>query len=114
VFNADPAADGDQDGLVAVVEYALGTSDADAQSGPNVVHPQVDDTGRFVVSLSRNLRADDVLLWVEWSADLANWAPAALLSTRVNTGGTATETWGVTPAGQEALYLRVRVVFLGY
>ena len=109
VFTADPAADSDHDGLVALVEYALGTSDTDANSGPGAVQPKVDASGRFVVALSRNLRADDVLIWVEYSPDLINWDSAALLSTRINPGGTATETWGVTPAGEEALFLRVRV-----
>jgi hypothetical protein len=109
VFSANPAVDSDQDGLVALVEYALGTSDSDASSGPDAVQARLDPFGHFVVTLSRNLRADDVRIWVEASPDLNHWNSADLFSTRVNSNGTATETWGVTPTGYEQMFLRVRV-----
>jgi hypothetical protein len=108
-FSSDPGADIDHDGLPALVEYALGTSDTDPASGPDVVHAGLDNSGRFVVTLHRNLRADDALMWVEASNDLAGWFAAALLSTRVNPDGTATETWGLPVTGQQVLFLRVRV-----
>jgi len=108
-FLAEPGADLDHDGLPALVEYAFGTSDTDAASGPASVRPSVDANDRFVVSLQRNLRADDVVIRVEVSDDLIRWSGAALFSTRVNADGTAREVWGVPVAEQRALFLRVRV-----
>jgi hypothetical protein len=112
-FSSDPGADIDRDGLPALVEYALGTSDTDAAAGPGAVRAMVDLDGRFVVSLRRNQRADDVLIWVEGSDDLASWFAAALFSTRVNPDGTATETWGLPVTGHRVQFLRVRVVSTG-
>jgi hypothetical protein len=111
-FLAEPGADMDRDGLPAVVEYALGTSDGDAASGPEAVRALLDERGRFVVSLRRNLRADDVLILVEGSSDMASWVAAALYSTRVNSDGTATETWGLPVKGEPVLFMRVRVAFV--
>ena len=99
--------DADGDGLPAFVEYAFGTSDSDPMSGPGVVTAGFDTEGRFTVTFPRNLRADDAVITVEYSADLSAWFPTVLLSTRTTGGGTAIETWGAPTLGQSQLFLRV-------
>lgn len=74
-FSGSPTADADHDGLNALAEYALGTSDTDASSGI----PQLTSTwvnGNISLSWQRNLAADDLDFIIESSADLNSWAAA--------------------------------------
>jgi hypothetical protein len=107
-FTGSPTLDRDSDGLPAIVEYALGTSDDEANSGPGSIVPHLDEQGRFTVTLPRRLSADDARLVVETSSDLAQWTPALLLSTRTLSGGVAEETWGIPNVLPQA-FIRVVV-----
>jgi hypothetical protein len=75
-FIGSPLADADDDGVRALIEYACGTSDADANSLPTA--PQLAFVNGLVTAvypLAQN--ADDIVATVETSTDLANWAPVA-------------------------------------
>jgi hypothetical protein len=109
VFAGDAMADADADGLPAIFEYALGTSDSDASSGPGAITYELDDQGRFIITFPRNLRADDMTLTVERSGDLTAWLPATLISTRSMDDGRAIETWGVAVVDSGQQFLRLRV-----
>ena len=76
VFSGDPHADGDGDRLPALVEYLLGTSDADAQSGPPGVVLLSTPFG-VMAQHSLNPQADDAVLVLEMCENLAVgiWQP---------------------------------------
>ena len=89
---SDPAADLDLDGMSALLEHALGTSDADRNSGVHAF--AISHVGGVPkIGLQQNLTADDVLLELETSVDLVNWTPAGpafeLISRTNNGDGTA-------------------------
>jgi hypothetical protein len=93
-FSGDPDLDGDADRLTALMEHALGTSDAipDPGAGPAI------GSGRFVdgggvarqyltITYRRNLAADDVVFEVQVGADLEAWsALGTVLVSAVNHG----------------------------
>jgi hypothetical protein len=109
LFAGEPLADTDQDGLPALVEYALGTSDTDPASGPGAVTWVFDPQGSFALRFPRNLRADDVTLRAEYSIDLLNWTPGYLSATVPLGDGTAIQTWGVSDIDQPVLFLRLGI-----
>jgi hypothetical protein len=109
-FNGIPLADLDGDGLPALLEYALGTSDADPSSGPSAVTANLDASGNFTITFTRSLRADDVTLVTDASEELFTWSEATLLVTENLGAGIARETWGVQALGKSAVFLRLRVV----
>ena len=109
-FTGDPAADADADGLPALLEYALGTSDTDPASGSSALSAGFDSSGFFTIIFPRNRAADDVLLVADQSSDLASWSPAALISTRPLAPGISEETWGAHAAARNPLFLRLRVI----
>ena len=108
-FTGAAAADADQDGLSAFLEYALGTSDNSAASGPgawSVVRSGTD----LLFTFPHQLTAEDATLAIETSTDLAAWAPAPRrLESSVQVGSTVTETHRITPpAGTPSrFYLRL-------
>lgn len=94
---ADDSVDGDHDGLLPLVEYALGSSTADPSlsSLPSVTTMP---DGSLVIQLTRSLTADDAAFEVQFSSDLATWAPAAV-TVISRTFGSGTETLTLsTPA----------------
>ena len=102
-FAGTPTADADRDGLNALLEYAIGTSDASA----NPVSPTesadgtsfVLDPGDFLVFTAyRNLAADDIRCEAQLSTDLTAWSSASLVlvSDIPAGGGRSKMTWHST------------------
>lgn len=108
-FTGAPLADADGDGLSALAEYFLATSDTNAASGrPGIVVGRSVD-GRATLTFPRRLSADDVTYAVEVSSDLANWTAASTRTAHMNNGnGTATETWTANTATTPQ-FVRLRV-----
>jgi len=109
-FVGDPALDADGDGLPAIVEYALGSDDANPGSGRGAMEAELDDAGWFVVRIRRNAAADDVELGVETSTDLTGWTPAVWRGVKPVMPGQVTETWGVPVTNEARVFLRFTVV----
>lgn len=74
-----PLADEDKDGLEALLEHALGTSDSNAANGSPIVaslaeHKNEGVTDTYLtLTFRRSLAADDVVLVPELSYDFINW-----------------------------------------
>ncbi|MFT4550549.1 MAG: hypothetical protein ACI9MB_004526 [Verrucomicrobiales bacterium] len=103
-FSGDPFADDDNDGVAALLEYALGTSDSISDSGISL-------SGGFRFSYSRNLASDDVTLELEVSTDLNMWTPIAgeftFTGESPNGDGTSTVIWqGSSAAGRQFVRLK--------
>ena len=108
-FTGTPLADADGDGVKALTEHFLATSDTNSASGVGAIVAGRAVDGRATLTFPRRLSADDLTYVVEVSADLAAWSTAATRTAHVNNGnGTATETWTassvVTPQ-----FMRLRV-----
>jgi hypothetical protein len=71
-FAGDPFADDDGDGVVALIEYGLGTSDSVPGGVPATVVRT--EGGGIVFEVPRNEDATDVLFAFEISSDLLNWS----------------------------------------
>lgn len=111
-FAGIATADPDGDGLPNLLEYALG-SKADDTASPVGWVPKVDDAGRIVIQVHRDLRATDAVLDVEVSSDLNAWSPANRFSQQPLGDGYALETWGRTqPVSGTPVFLRLRARLL--
>jgi len=75
-FVGDPLADNDHDGLTALLEYALGLNDTVVQTEGEVLTGGIDIEGRFNITFTRNLAADDARVILQVSSDLQSWAEA--------------------------------------
>jgi hypothetical protein len=109
-FLGDPKADADQDGMAALLEYALGTSDADAQSGPNSIQAEFATGTQAQLRFRRQAGTDDVQVQVESTVDLVDWSPARKTSALPNASGQLDEVWTATDPGLGAFFLRLRVI----
>ena len=106
-FTGSPTADTDGDGISALVEYAIGSSD----SSPNSPGASADAAGTAVIAdadgsiyftATRNLAADDVILEPQMSTSLTGWSSAGftLMAETPIGGGLSLMTWHSTiPAG---------------
>jgi hypothetical protein len=72
--------DFDSDGVIALIEYALGASDQDSGLGPNAPVSDVTEleihgvtNTYFTLAFTRELAADDVQFAVESTYDLNTW-----------------------------------------
>ena len=113
-FTGNPAADLDLDGLNALLEYALGTSDTDNAEGlaawslvPDVVVP-----GTWLFTHRRAVAADDLVITVEQSTDLQSWTATGVVAVSiVQSGAIETVTLRITPsAGAARTFVHVKVV----
>lgn len=117
-FSGDPAADADGDGLSALVEYALGSSDGDATSGNDATSAgsvEIGGASYSTFNYQLNPAAEDVNRSVESSVDLVTWTDADTqlveLASAVNADGTVTKTLQLAAplTGESKLYFRLRV-----
>jgi hypothetical protein len=74
-FSGTPGADADNDGLSALLEHALGSSDNSANASG--IKVSLDPNGQIVFEYPRNLAADDVIFEVQLSTDMTTWQTAA-------------------------------------
>lgn len=108
-FTGLALADLDSDGLLALLEYELGTSDLVPTA--NAARLTRNVLGQLDFTFSRALLADDATLTIEAALTPAGpWSPAtATLLTSTPNGNVATETWRVTaPPGSSAFFARLR------
>ena len=70
---ANPADDLDGDGYSALLEYALGTSDVEADSHPPLRLEYSVSEQQVFLEYHRNLQSDGVEILIERSTDLVTW-----------------------------------------
>ncbi len=103
---ASDSEDSDYDGLDAVLEYALGTQPALADSNP----PSAGEDGGFLTLTLTYREADDVLITPQVSTGLSTWSSAgiSILSVTPLPGGFVTVVWKapVSIAGGQRLFFR--------
>jgi hypothetical protein len=108
-FSGSANADADADGLPALLEYMLGTSDGTSNTTPLAVSR--DAFGNLTLVFTRRANADDADLTIESVADLASpWATATANKVSDSSVGTLrTETWTVTPpVGATKFFVRLK------
>jgi hypothetical protein len=107
-FTGLATADDDLDGLSALLEYALGSSDAIPTIAPLAV---VLDGPSIAVSLITHSAAEDIQLSPEISTTLTAWQPAAAsppFTTGTGTPGKVRTTWQITPPpGASRAFVRI-------
>ena len=103
-FSGDPNADADGDGLSAFLEYALGSSDAEAGEDELIFGF---DGSEMTLTFPRNPLASDVLYTVEVSPDLQSWSADAVLDQQDAT--TVTYTFEPEIDGEDRYFMRLRV-----
>ena len=103
----DPNADDNGDGFSNFADYAL--------SGPQPVIAPVSERqpdGSMTMTFQRHVGADDALIAIETSADLATWSPAenaALVSQSIS-NAVSTETWHLpAPPGSSRFFARLNI-----
>lgn len=87
-----PQADPDADGLVNLVEYALGLAPLSANGGSTLAIAR--DETSWIVTYTRPSNRTDLIYTVETSGDLANWNTSNVTHTRLSTSNDGnTQTW---------------------
>lgn len=110
-FSGNPNDDADHDGLTALMEYVLATSDTNA--GPFA--PLTWNSATGTLTLEHASAADGAVLSVETSRNLADWGPSACLElagVEPLPGGLTRRTWTLLPEGVSLnrFYFRARAV----
>jgi len=108
-FTGAPETDVDQDGVAALLEYALGTRDDDPASGAGAALGDLGVDPQANLSFARQAGADDIDVWVEFSPDLIEWKVANRMTARPTGTGMIEETWGASSLGEPSIFLRLRV-----
>ena len=81
----DELLDGDGDGLLSLLEYAIGT-DPTIRDNSNAFFVSIVG-GEAYYSYTRSRTADGVTVIAEYSSDLLNWSPAEIVATNDLGGG---------------------------
>lgn len=111
LFSGVPDADEDRDGVTALLEHALGTSDQNGNDGPGALTSQWSgDTP--ILRVRRRLEADDVELLLEASPDGQGWTSSFIewLGDTGPTAGILTSRHAVRPPSPGRLLIRLRAV----
>ncbi len=111
VFQGEPDADLDGDGLPALLEYALGTTDTHPESGPSSMSAHFAAGKAANFEFLRQIDADEVMVWVEHSRNLSEWTPSKRIAAEPNGMGQSRETWEAPDPADEPLFLRLRAQF---
>jgi hypothetical protein len=109
LFAGSSGSDADLDGIFALLEYSLGTSDASPDAGLWSIDR--DGSGRCLFTFQRAVAADDAALTIEMATTAGGpWAPAsAVRVSSTGAGSVVTETWRIDPpAGSSTFFLRLR------
>ena len=111
-FHGDPQADQDGDGAPALVEYFLGTSDADPQSGRGAgATLRTGPDGGLMFSIAHSLSADQAEFFWESSEDLTAWTQVTAWPPpeSVALGDQELLTWSAAPETGVKRFYRLRV-----
>jgi hypothetical protein len=106
-FTGNPLTDGDRDGVTALVEYAMGSSDADPLLLPRIETSR-DAFGHAVVSFTRPAAADDVIIDALESSDLTAWGIAVFEREIHDSPGLMRAYWRSAGTGEQ-IFLKLRV-----
>jgi hypothetical protein len=117
-FTGDPSADDDGDGLSALIEYFLGSSDSDASSGSAATSTgavESDGASYPTFSYRSDPSVGDITATVETSLDLATWVDASAdlvqIESSANPDGSVTKVLrhSAPISGDSKRYFRLRV-----
>lgn len=103
-FSGDLSADNDNDGLTALFEHALGTSDSVPNESGFVVNF---DGSQITFTFPRNALASDVSYTVEVSPDLQTWTADGVLESQDS--NTATYVFEPESSQNQRFFVRLRV-----
>ena len=112
-FTGQTGADSDHDGLNALLEHAMGTSDTVADRMEDLLSVSPVAGNLLEINLQRNLAAEDMQFTIQASTDLAAWddlnAELQLTRSDYRGGGVVLESYRVASPGARCF---VRVVFV--
>jgi hypothetical protein len=109
LLTTNPQEDLDNDGYASLVEYALGTSDADASSKPTLQVSPATNGIDWIVTAQHPLDSDDADVEAVHSPDLQAWQEATKLSTTPLGQGLQQSTWQCQPGTDSRCFIKLRV-----
>ncbi len=102
--------DADHDGLVNLLEYAIGTNGTITSVNPQVVTLAPVSTNKYLrLTITKNPAATDVTFVIEASSNMVDWSSAGLI-TETNTSAQLTVRDNLAVSGNNQRFMRARVV----